>query len=146
MPLCKKGCSSTENRSTQKCVDTQLSSKCQTVGCFSSDCQYATFSKDKQVQHVGRRRTRSNNRTVRDFYISVRFCVRKTRYKKRTKNGRLQSVVIGYLELRRATYALTREITHVCCRPRRLLFFHTHTYQPIQIRTQLPMSKVNNFK
>jgi hypothetical protein len=63
MPLFKKDCSSEGNGKTQSCVDEQLSSKCQSVGCFSSDRQYATFPKDKQVQLIRRYRTRTNNRT-----------------------------------------------------------------------------------
>jgi len=63
MAPCKKDHSSEGNGWTQSCVDEHLSSKCQIVGCFSSDRQYATFPKDKQVQLISRRRTRSNNRT-----------------------------------------------------------------------------------
>jgi hypothetical protein len=52
MPLCKNDHSGAGNGSTQSCVDEHLSSKCQAVGCFSSDCQYATFPEDKPVQLI----------------------------------------------------------------------------------------------
>jgi hypothetical protein len=63
MPLCKKDHSGAGTGRTQSCVDEHLSSKCQAVGCFSSDHQHATFPKGKKVQLISRRQARSNNKT-----------------------------------------------------------------------------------
>jgi hypothetical protein len=59
MPLCKKDRSVPEIGRYQSCVDEHIELSCQTIGHFAKDHNYSTFPREKQVQLVVRRWTRS---------------------------------------------------------------------------------------